>query len=92
VPLVYDFWGFPEHYYQVRCAAPGAPDLAQRVRKLLRGPGTPVQDVPGRGLDHGAYVPLVEMFPAADIPCRVSTRSGSWTSGGGLRHCGTRVC
>ncbi|MDY0813655.1 class III extradiol ring-cleavage dioxygenase [Kitasatospora purpeofusca] len=68
VPLVYDFWGFPEHYYRVRYAAPGAPELAERVRKLLRAPGTPVQDIPDRGLDHGAYVPLVEMFPEADIP------------------------
>jgi 4,5-DOPA dioxygenase extradiol len=68
VPLVYDFWGFPEHYYQVRYDAPGAPELAASVRKLLRAPGIPVQDVPDRGLDHGAYVPLVEMFPAADIP------------------------
>ncbi|MEU8517189.1 class III extradiol ring-cleavage dioxygenase [Kitasatospora sp. NPDC048722] len=68
VPLVYDFWGFPEHYYRVRYAAPGAPELAERVRKLLRAPGTPVQDIPDRGLDHGAYVPLVEMYPAADVP------------------------
>lgn len=68
VPLVYDFWGFPEHYYQVQYAAPGAPELAERVRKTLRGAGTPVQDIPDRGLDHGAYVPLVEMFPAADVP------------------------
>ncbi|MER6604981.1 class III extradiol ring-cleavage dioxygenase [Streptomyces sp. NPDC000927] len=68
IPLVYDFWGFPEHYYRVRYAAPGAPELAEDVRKLLRRAGTPVQDMPDRGLDHGAYVPLVEMFPDADIP------------------------
>jgi len=68
VPLVYDFWGFPQHYYEVKYAAPGAPQLADSVRKLLRGAGTPVQDVPDRGLDHGAYVPLVEMYPKADIP------------------------
>jgi 4,5-DOPA dioxygenase extradiol len=68
VPLVYDFWGFPQHYYEVTYAAPGAPELAESVRKLLRAPGTPVQDIPDRGLDHGAYVPLVEMFPGADIP------------------------
>jgi 4,5-DOPA dioxygenase extradiol len=68
VPLVYDFWGFPERYYQVTYAAPGAPELAAKVRKLLRSAGTPVLDVPGRGLDHGAYVPLVEMYPAADVP------------------------
>ncbi|MEU3251248.1 class III extradiol ring-cleavage dioxygenase [Streptomyces sp. NPDC006997] len=68
VPLVHDFWGFPEHYYRVRYDAPGAPGLAESVRKLLRAPGTPVQDIPDRGLDHGAYVPLVEMFPDAGIP------------------------
>ncbi|HEU5427686.1 MAG TPA: class III extradiol ring-cleavage dioxygenase [Actinocrinis sp.] len=68
IPLVYDFWGFPQHYYEVTYAAPGAPQLADSVRKLLRGAGTPVQDVPDRGLDHGAYVPLVEMYPDADIP------------------------
>ncbi len=67
-PLVYDFWGFPERYYTVRYPAPGAPDLATRVRALLRGSEMPVQDFPDRGLDHGAYVPLVEMYPGADVP------------------------
>ena len=63
VPLVYDFWGFPDKYYTVRYPAPGAPELADDVRKLLRAAGTPVEDIPDRGLDHGAYVPLVEMYP-----------------------------
>lgn len=65
-PLVYDFWGFPEKYYQVTYPAPGAPELAGRVRALLGADG--VQEDPERGLDHGAYVPLVEMYPGADIP------------------------
>ncbi|MEV6603752.1 class III extradiol ring-cleavage dioxygenase [Kutzneria sp. NPDC051319] len=65
VPLVYDFWGFPQHYYEVQYAAPGAPQLADRVRQLL---GQQVHDAPERGLDHGAYVPLVEMYPEADVP------------------------
>jgi 4,5-DOPA dioxygenase extradiol len=68
VPLTYDFWGFPEHYYQVQYRAPGAPALAERVRKLLHSPQHPVHQDPNRGLDHGAYVPLVEMYPDADIP------------------------
>ena len=67
VPLVYDFYGFPRHYYEQRYAAPGAPELAASVRKLLAGTET-VVDRPDRGLDHGAYVPLALMFPAADIP------------------------
>jgi 4,5-DOPA dioxygenase extradiol len=68
VPLVYDFYGFPERYYQTRYAAPGAPELASRVRELLRARGIAVRDEPQRGLDHGAYVPLVAMYPAADVP------------------------
>jgi 4,5-DOPA dioxygenase extradiol len=68
VPLLYDFGGFPERYYQVQYAAPGAPELANQVRKLLHSPATPVYDDPNRGLDHGAYVPLKEMYPDADIP------------------------
>jgi 4,5-DOPA dioxygenase extradiol len=68
VPLTYDFWGFEDRYYQVRYRAPGAPELAADVRKLLRAAGTPVEDIPDRGLDHGAYVPLVEMYPDADVP------------------------
>ena len=68
LPLVYDFWGFPQHYYEVEYPAPGAPGLAAQVRGLLQAAGRPVQEVPGRGLDHGAYVPLVEMYPQADVP------------------------
>lgn len=66
-PLVYDFYGFPQKYYEVTYPAPGAPDLAQRLRQIL-APLGPVGDSPERGLDHGAYVPLVAMYPAADIP------------------------
>jgi 4,5-DOPA dioxygenase extradiol len=68
VPLLYDFYGFPERYYQTQYAAPGAPVLAARVRELLRQKEIAVDDDPGRGLDHGAYVPLVAMYPGADVP------------------------
>jgi len=68
VPLTYDFWGFPERFYQVTYGAPGAPKLARDVHNLLSRPGQDVHQDPQRGLDHGAYVPLVEMFPDADIP------------------------
>jgi len=68
VPLVYDFWGFPQRYYEVTYDAPGAPELAADVTKLLHSPQTPVHQDLRRGLDHGAYVPLVEMYPEADIP------------------------
>ena len=66
-PLIYDFYGFPKRYYEVRYPAPGAPALATRVRALL-SVASPVASAPTRGLDHGAYVPLVAMFPQADVP------------------------
>jgi 4,5-DOPA dioxygenase extradiol len=68
VPLVYDFYNFPERYYQTKYPAPGAPALAARVRELLRQGNIAVTEDPQRGLDHGAYVPLVAMYPDADVP------------------------
>ncbi|AKU18117.1 dioxygenase family protein [Luteipulveratus mongoliensis] len=67
-PLLYDFWGFPQHYYEVTYDAPTAGDLADEVAGLVRQPGVPVERDETRGLDHGAYVPLKEMYPDADIP------------------------
>jgi 4,5-DOPA dioxygenase extradiol len=67
VPLLYDFYGFPAKHYQVEYPAPGAPQLARRVRELLEKT-QPVAEEPERGLDHGAYVPLVAMYPKADVP------------------------
>lgn len=67
VPLIYDFFGFPTHHYEQQYAAPGAPQLAERLRAMLKGT-VPLADDPQRGLDHGAYVPLVAMYPEADVP------------------------
>lgn len=64
VPLVYDFYGFPRRYYEMTYAAPGAPELAARVRALVKE----TADEPTRGLDHGAYVPMMAMYPKADVP------------------------
>ncbi|MGP4020079.1 dioxygenase family protein [Saccharopolyspora sp. 5N708] len=68
VPLIHDFWGFPDRFYAVQYTAPGAPDLAAHVRGLLQKPDTPVEEFPERGLDRGAYVPLTQMYPDADVP------------------------
>ena len=67
VPLYYDFYGFPERFYQVSYPAPGAPDLALRVKAALAERSLPSADSE-RGLDHGAYVPLLCMYPRADVP------------------------
>jgi 4,5-DOPA dioxygenase extradiol len=66
-PLTYDFWGFPEHYYDVTYDAPGAPGVAATVEKLMPDNESVAHD-PDRRLDHGAYVPLTVMYPAATIP------------------------
>jgi 4,5-DOPA dioxygenase extradiol len=67
VPLVYDFFGFPEHYYRMTYDAPGAPELAAKVRALMPD-NEPVLERETRGLDHGAWVPLKAMYPDAGIP------------------------
>ena len=67
VPLVYDFYNFPEHYYRMTYDAPGAPELAASVKALMPA-SEPVLERPARGLDHGAWVPLKAMYPQADIP------------------------
>lgn len=68
VPLVYDFYGFPERYYRVTYSSPGAPEVAARVRGLLAARGVPSAEEPRRGLDHGAFIPLLAMYPEADVP------------------------
>ncbi|MEO8316435.1 MAG: class III extradiol ring-cleavage dioxygenase [Pseudomonadota bacterium] len=67
-PLVFDYYGFPAHTYQLRYDAPGAPDLAERAAQLLSSAGLPAQLDPDRGLDHGVFVPLKVALPDAQIP------------------------
>jgi len=68
VPLTYDYYGFPKHYYEVEYTAPGAPGLAKRIRELLSSYRVKIDDAPDRGLDHGAFIPLRGMYPKADVP------------------------
>lgn len=65
---IHDFYGFPEALYRIEYPAPGAPELAQRVQELFAEQGLEIEANPERGLDHGAWVPLHEMFPEAEIP------------------------
>lgn len=66
-PLYYDFSGFHPRYKTLPYATPDATDLAARIRGLL-SPTTAVHQFAERGLDHGAFVPLMAMYPAADVP------------------------
>jgi len=67
-PLLYDYYGFPEHTYRLRWDAPGAPDVARRAAALLRDAGMATAEEATRGWDHGVFVPMKVMVPGADIP------------------------
>ncbi|MCC6193076.1 MAG: dioxygenase [Burkholderiales bacterium] len=65
---VHDFGGFPQELYTLRYAAPGSPGLAARAVALLKEAGLTAGVDGCRGLDHGAWVPLLHMHPGHDIP------------------------
>jgi len=66
--LIYDYYGFPEHTYELKYPAPGDPELAKQVTGLLQKAGLAAREDPVRGFDHGMFIPLKVMFPEADIP------------------------
>ncbi|MEI6208526.1 MAG: class III extradiol ring-cleavage dioxygenase [Desulfuromonadales bacterium] len=67
-PTLYDFSGFPEELYSLTYPAPGDPVLAKRVLTLLNNQGITGEKDMSRGYDHGAWAPLMLMYPEADIP------------------------
>ncbi|MGH8721817.1 MAG: dioxygenase family protein [Burkholderiales bacterium] len=76
---IHDFHGFPQPLYELRYPAPGAPEIAQRVQELLKAAGFETAIDPQRGLDHGAWSPLLYVYPRADVPVvqvSVQTRLG----------------
>ena len=66
--MIYDFGGFPDALYRIKYAAPGAPDVAARAVALLKTAGITAAVDGCRGMDHGAWVPLLKMVPNADVP------------------------
>lgn len=66
--LIFDYYGFPRHTYELTYPVSGAPWLAARGVELLQGAGIPAGIDPARGLDHGVFVPMKVVFPDADIP------------------------
>ena len=65
---IHDFWGFPDELYEIRYPATGCREASEEVVSALKSAGLPLATDAGRGLDHGAWVPLRLIFPDADVP------------------------
>ena len=74
--LVYDFFGFPSELYQLQYPAPGAEWLIDDVRRAVN------EDIPqsNRGLDHGVWIPLLHMWPEADVPILQMSLPGDYSN------------
>jgi 4,5-DOPA dioxygenase extradiol len=75
---IHDFGGFPQELYEVQYPAPGAPDLAERIARMLAP--TPVALDQRWGLDHGTWSVLMHVYPAADVPVIQLSLDGTQTS------------
>src|SRR5437763_4783922 len=97
VPLVYDFWGFPEHYYQVKYEAPGAPELAAKVGSSCTRPPPRCTTRPIAGSTMARTCHWWRCSPTRTSRC-CRSRCRRWTRrcctrwGASSRRCGTRVC
>jgi aromatic ring-opening dioxygenase catalytic subunit (LigB family) len=76
-PLIYDYYGFPEHTYRIQYPAPGAPELAREISELLRQEGIASRSDLARGFDHGVFIPFKVIYPNADVPIvQLSLKAG----------------
>ena len=66
--MIYDFGGFPDALYHIKYLAPGAPAVAGQALALLKSAGITAAIDDCRGFDHGTWVPLLKMYPEADVP------------------------
>lgn len=75
--MIYDYFGFPKHTYEIQYPSPGSPEVAARVVELLTAAGIEVRTDATRGYDHGVYAPLQVAYPEATVPVfQMSLREG----------------
>lgn len=67
-PMLFDYYGFPPHTYQLSYPAAGSPELAGQVRTLLEQAGIACGSDDQRGFDHGVFVPMLKIDPQAALP------------------------
>lgn len=80
---IHDFGGFPGVLYSLQYPAPGAPELGEAIANRLTRAGIAAATDHQRGLDHGAWVPLRYLFPAANVPVLQLSLPAGW---GPARH------
>lgn len=79
---IHDFGGFPSALYQIQYPAVGDPSFAQRTVDVLSHAGIEAKLNMRRGLDHGAWVPLLHLYPDADVPVAQVSMPVQLDSGG----------
>jgi aromatic ring-opening dioxygenase catalytic subunit (LigB family) len=67
-PMLFDYYNFPPHTYELSYPAESSPDLAARARQLLSEAGIASAEDPARGFDHGVFIPFMLIYPDADVP------------------------
>ncbi len=68
-PMLFDYYGFPPEAYEYDYPAPGRPRLASRIQAMLKTAAIESRLDYERGFDHGVFIPLMLMYPQAEIPC-----------------------
>ena len=66
--MLFDYYGFPSHTYELDYPAPGSASLANQIRDMLLEKNIPTEMDSARGYDHGVFIPLLLSYPKADIP------------------------
>nr|WP_316653543.1 class III extradiol ring-cleavage dioxygenase [uncultured Gellertiella sp.] len=66
--MLFDYYNFPPHTYELSYPAPGAPDIARHIQAVLAEAGIQSRGDENRGFDHGVFVPFMLIYPEADVP------------------------